>query len=94
MAGGNGLEDELELNHGVRDFVKDSSDSWDGKNDDDVVEPGQMGSSVMNSNYESEELHDLVESSSDDELWYDSYENSEDDKSTHVRDGRGQKMRK
>ncbi|KAK9991330.1 hypothetical protein SO802_026315 [Lithocarpus litseifolius] len=29
---------------------------------------GQMGASVMNSNYESEELHSLVESSSNDEL--------------------------
>ena len=46
---GSGLDDEVELNRGVRDFVKDSSDSWDGKDDDDdVVEPGQMGAGVMN----------------------------------------------
>ena len=64
---GSGLDDEVELNHGVRDFVKDSSDSWDGKHDDDV-EPGQMGASVMNSDYKSEELHSLVELSFDDEL--------------------------
>nr|POE60179.1 hypothetical protein CFP56_25380 [Quercus suber] len=40
----------------------------------------------MNSDYESEELHSLVESSSDDELGYDSDDKSEDDKKTHVRD--------
>ena len=75
-----------------------------------------MGTSVMNSDYESEELHSLVESSSDHELgyysdysdysdksddddhdggefysFYDSDDNFEDDKSTHVGDGRGQK---
>ena len=55
--GGSGLDDEVELNHGVRDFVEDSGDSWDGKDDDDVVEPSRMGAGVMNSNYESEELH-------------------------------------
>nr|POE97552.1 hypothetical protein CFP56_17071 [Quercus suber] len=88
---GSGLEDEVELNHGVRDFVEDNSDSWDGKDADDVVEPGQIGAGVINSDYESEELHNLVESSSDDELWYDSDDNSKDDKSTHVGDGRGQK---
>ena len=60
--GGSGLDDEVELNHGVRDFVEDSSDNWDGKDDDDVVEQGQMGTGVMNSDYESEELHSLVES--------------------------------
>ena len=57
---GSGLEDDVELNHGVRDFVEDSSDSWDGKDDADVNEPGQMGVGVMNSNYESEELHSFV----------------------------------
>ena len=61
------LDDKVELNHGVRDFVEVSSDSWDGKDDGDV-EPGQMGASVMNSNYKSDELHSLVELSFDDEL--------------------------
>ena len=75
------------MNHGVRDFVEDSSDSWDGKDDDDV-EPGQMGAGVMNSDYENEELHSLVESSSDDELGYDSDDDVEDDRSTHVGNGR------
>ena len=94
--GGSGLEDDVELIHGVRDFVKDSSDSWDGKNDANVNEPGQMGFGVMNSDYESEELHSLVESLSDDELGYDSDDKSEDDKSeadnkTHVGDEREQK---
>ena len=77
--GGSGLEDDVELNHGVRDFVEDSSDSWDGKDDADVNEPGQMDASVMNSDYESEELHRLVESSSNDELGYDSDDKFEDD---------------
>ena len=80
------------MNHGVKDFVEDSSDSWDGKDDDDdVVEPGQMGASVMNSDYKSEDLHNLVESSSDDKLGYDSHDDAEDDRSTHVRNGKGQK---
>ena len=83
--GGSGLDDEVELNHGVRDFVENS---WDGK-DDDVVELGQMDAGVMNSDYESEELHSLVESSSDDELGYDSDDIFEDDRSTHVGNGRG-----
>ena len=81
--GGSGLDDEVELNHGVRDFVEDSSDNWDGKDDDDDdVEPGQMGAGVMNFNYESEELHSLVESSSNDEFGYDSDDDAEDDRST------------
>ena len=37
--GGSGLEDDVELNHSVRDFVEDSSDSWDDKDDADVNEP-------------------------------------------------------
>ena len=80
------------MNHGVRDFVEDSSDSWDGKDDDDV-EPGQMGAGVMNSDYENEELHSLVESSSDDELGYDSDDDAEAEtpQSTHVGNGRRQK---
>ena len=94
--GGSGLEDDVELSHGGRDFVKDSSDSWDGKDDANVNEPGQIGFGVMNSDYESEELHSLVESLSDDELGYDSDDKSEDDKSeadnrTHVGDEREQK---
>ena len=74
------------MNHSVRDFVEDSSDSWDGKDDDDndVVEPGQMGVGVMNSDYESKELHSLVESSFDNELGYDSDDISEDDRSIHI----------
>ena len=86
--GGNGLEDDVELNHGVRDFVEDSSDSWDGKNNADVNEPGQMGAGVMDFDYKSEELHSLMESSSDDELGYDSDDKSKDDNRTHVRDER------
>ncbi|KAL0013658.1 hypothetical protein SO802_000727 [Lithocarpus litseifolius] len=89
--GGSGLEDDVELNHGVRDFVEDSSDSWNGKDDADVNEPGQMGAGLMNSDYESEELHSLVESSSDDELGYDSDDKFEGDNSTHVGDEREQK---
>ena len=80
--GGSGLDDEVELNHGVRDFVEDSSDNWDGKDDDDAIEPGQIGAGVMNSNYESEKLHSLMKSSSDDELGYDSDDDAEDDRST------------
>ena len=72
----------------VRDFVEDSSDSWDGKDDNDVVELGQMGASVMNSYYKSDELHSLVESSSDDELGYDSADIFENDKSTRGGNGK------
>ena len=88
---GSSLEDDVELNHGVRDFVEDSSDSWDGKDDADVNESSQMGAGVMNSVYESEKLHSLVESSSDDELGYDSDDKSKDDNRTHVGDEREQK---
>ena len=42
---------------------EDSTDSWDNQAEDDEVEPGQMGGGVMNSNYESEELLSLDESS-------------------------------
>ena len=86
--GGNGLEDDVELNKGVRDFVEDSSDSWDDKNVADVNEPSQMGVGVMNSDYESKELHSLVESSSDDELGYDNDDKFEDDNQTYVEDER------
>lgn len=44
----------------------------------------------MNFDYESEELRSLVESSSDDKLGYDTDDNSEDDKRTHVGNGREQ----
>ena len=86
--GGSGLDDEVELNHGDREFVEDSNDNWDGKDDDVDVEPSQMSAGVMNSDYESEELHSLVESSSDDELGYDSDDDAKDDRSTHVGNGK------
>jgi len=47
-----------------------------------------MSASIMNSDYESEELHSLVKSSSNDEIGYDTDDNYEDDKRTHVGDGR------
>ena len=50
-----------------------------------------MGAGVMNSDYESEELHSLVESSFDDKLGYDSDDDDEDDRSTHVGNCKGQK---
>ena len=50
-----------------------------------------MGTGVMISDYESEELHSLVESSSNDELGYDSDDKSKDDNMTHVGDEREQK---
>ena len=90
-SGGSGLDDEVELNYSVRDFVEDISDSWDSKDDDDIVEPGQMGAGVMNSNYESEKLHSLVESSSNDEFGYNNDDISKDDRSTQVGSGKGQK---
>ena len=46
---------------------EDSTNSWDNQAEDDEVEPGQMGSGVMNSDYESEELLSLDESSSSSE---------------------------
>ena len=85
---GSGLDDEVVLNHGDREFVEDSNDNWDGKDDDDDVEPSQMSAGVMNFDYESEELHSLVESSFDDELGYDSDDDAKDDRSTHVRNGK------
>ena len=45
-----------------------------------------MGAGVMDSDYESEELHSLIESSSDDELGYDSDDKSKDNNRTHVGD--------
>ena len=53
-----------------------------------------MGAGVMNFDYESEELHSLVESSSDDELGYDSDDDAETPQSTHVGNGRRQKNEK
>ena len=47
-----------------------------------------MGAGVMDSDYKSEELHSLMESSSDGELGYDSDDKSEDDNRTHVGDER------
>ena len=46
------------MNPTEREFVEDSSDSWDGS-DEDVTEPVQMGAGVINSDYESKELHSL-----------------------------------
>ena len=42
---------------------EDSTDSWDNQAEDDEVKPGQMDGGVMNSDYESEELLRLDESS-------------------------------
>ena len=49
------------------DIGEDSTDSWDNQAEDDEVEPGQMGGNVMNSDYESEKLLSLDESSSSSE---------------------------
>ena len=87
---GSGLEDEDVVNPDKRGFVEDSSDSWDGS-DEDVTEPIQMGASVMNSDYESEELHSLEESSSDDDIGDDTDDSFEDELKTPVGKGRGQK---
>ena len=87
---GSGLEDEDVVNHVEREFMEDSSDSWDGS-DEDVTEPVQMGADVINSNYESEELHNLEESSFDDDFGDDIDDCSEDELKTLVGKGRGQK---
>ncbi|XP_030958475.1 uncharacterized protein LOC115980352 [Quercus lobata] len=86
---GSGLEDEDVVNPEEREFVEDSSDSWDGS-DEDVTEPVQMGAGVINSNYESEELHSLEELSYDDDIGDDT-DSSEDELKTLVGKGRGQK---
>ena len=78
------------MNPTEREFVEDSSDSWDGSNKD-VTELVQMGAGVINSDYESEELHSLEESSSDDDIGDDTDHNSEDELKTPVGKGRGQK---
>ena len=57
---GSGLEDEDVVNPDKREFVEDSSDSWDGS-DEDVTEPEQMSAGVVNSDYKSGELHSLEE---------------------------------
>ena len=44
---------------------EESTDSWDNEADKVEVEPGQMGSGVINSVYENEELLSLDESPSD-----------------------------
>ena len=50
-----------------------------------------MGAGIINSDYESEELHSLMESSSNDELGYGSDDKSKDDNKTHMGDEREQK---
>ena len=45
----------------------------------------------MNSDYESKELHSLVESSFDDEFGYDNDNIYKDDRSTHVGNSKGHK---
>ena len=46
----------------------------------------------MNSDYKSEELHNLKESSSGDDIGDDSNDNSVDELKTPMRKGRGQKL--
>ena len=87
---GSGLEDEDVVNPDKREFVEDSSDSWDSF-DEDVTKPVQMGTGVMNSDYESEELHSFEESSSDDDFGDDTDDGFEDELKTPVGKGRGQK---
>ena len=50
-----------------------------------------MGAGVINSDYESEELHSLEESSSDDDIRDDTNDSSEDELKKPVEKGRGQK---
>ena len=91
-SGGNGLKDEDIVNPDEREFVEDNSDGQDGNdNDEDIVEPIQMGAGIMNSYYEIEELHNLEESSFDDDNRDDSDDNFEDELKTHVGKGKGQK---
>ena len=87
---GSGLEDEDVVNPDEREFVKDGSDSWYGSNED-VTELVQMDASVMNSDYENGELHDLEESSFDDDIGDDTDDSSEDELKTLVGKGMGQK---
>nr|POE45690.1 hypothetical protein CFP56_05579 [Quercus suber] len=76
---GSGLEDEDVVNPDEREFVEDSSDSWDGC-DGDVTKPVQMGASVMNSDYDS-----------DDDIGDDTDDSSADELKTPVGRGRGQR---
>nr|POE78249.1 hypothetical protein CFP56_62644 [Quercus suber] len=87
---GSGLKDEDVVNLDEREFVEDSSDSWDGC-DEDVTEPIQMSAGVMNSDYDIEELHSLKESSSNDDIGDDTNDSSEDELKTPVEKGRGQR---
>nr|POE59544.1 hypothetical protein CFP56_15750 [Quercus suber] len=87
---GSGLKDEDVVNPNEREFMEDSSDSWDGC-DENVTEPVQMSAGVMNSDYDSKELHSLEESSSDDDIGDDTDDSSEDELKTLVRKGKGQR---
>ena len=87
---GSGLEDEDVVNPAKREFVEDSSDSWDGSNED-VTEPIQMSAGVINFDYESEELYSLEELPSDDDIGDDTDDSSEDELKTPVGKGMGQK---
>nr|POE48507.1 hypothetical protein CFP56_53095 [Quercus suber] len=87
---GSGLEDEDIVNPDEREFVEDSSDSWDGY-DEDVTEPIQMDAGVMNPDYDNEELHSLEESSSDDDIGDDTDDSSEDELKTPMGKGKGQR---
>ena len=58
---------------------------------EDVTEPVQMGAGVINSDYESEELHSLKESSSDDDFGDDIDDGFEDELRTPVGKGMGQR---
>ena len=78
------------MNHAEGEFVEDSSDSWDGF-DEDVTEPVQMDVGVIKSDYESEELHSLEKSSSNDDFRDDTDYGSEDELRTLVGKGMGQK---
>ena len=91
--GGDGegsVEDEDVVNHAEGEFVEDSSDSWDGF-DEDVTEPVQMDVGVIKSDYESEKLHSLEKSSSNDDFRDDTDYGSEDELRTPVGKGMGQK---
>nr|POF04687.1 hypothetical protein CFP56_38527 [Quercus suber] len=71
-AEGSDLKEEPQMQ--PMDIGKDSTESWDWENqaEDDEVKPGQMGGGVMNSDYKSEELLSLDESSSSNEHCNDS----------------------
>ena len=67
---GSDLEEEPQMQ--PMDIGEDNTNSWDNQVEDDEVELGQMGGGVMNSDYESEELLSLDESSSSSEHCNDS----------------------